>query len=63
MIKLTLKDAATGQRILPAFYSENYISLLAGEERTITIAFPTGESKPAIGLRGWNLDTETIAVK
>jgi hypothetical protein len=33
MIKLTLKDAATGQRILPAYYSENYVSLLPGEER------------------------------
>ncbi len=63
MIKLTLKDAATGQRILPAYYSENYVSLLPGEERTITVAFPAGESRPAIGLRGWNLETETVDVK
>ena len=39
MIKLTLDDAATGQRILPAYYSENYVSLLPGEERTVTVAF------------------------
>ncbi|HVC46308.1 MAG TPA: LamG-like jellyroll fold domain-containing protein [Terracidiphilus sp.] len=63
MVKLTLKDAATGKRILPAYYSENYVSLLPGEARTITIAFPAGESKPAIGLRGWNLGTQTIDVK
>ncbi|MGD0627898.1 MAG: LamG-like jellyroll fold domain-containing protein [Terracidiphilus sp.] len=63
LVKLTLKDAATGLRILPAYYSENYVSLLPGEERTIGIAFAAGASKPAIGLRGWNLEAETIAVQ
>jgi len=28
------------KRILPAYYSENYVSLLPGEERIITIDFP-----------------------
>jgi Exo-beta-D-glucosaminidase Ig-fold domain len=63
MIKLTLKDAATGKRILPAYYNENYVSLLPGESRTITIAFPAGEQKPAIGVRGWNLEEETVDAK
>jgi len=63
MIKLTLKDAATGERILPAYYSENYVSLLPGEERTITVNFPAGAGKAAIGLRGWNLATSTIAAE
>jgi hypothetical protein len=63
MTKLTLKDAATGERILPAYYGENYVSLLAGEERTITVKFPAGSAKPAVGLRGWNLQTQTIDVK
>jgi len=61
MVKLTLKDAATGARILPAYYSENYVSLLPGEERTITVEYPDGQGKPAIGLRGWNLATQTVA--
>ncbi len=63
MVKLTLEDAATGQRILPAYYSENYVSLLPGEERTVTVMFPAGDAKPAVGLRGWNLATQTIAVE
>ena len=63
MIKLTLKDSVTGARILPAYYSENYVSMLPGEERVITIEFPAGHTKAAIGLRGWNLATEAIAAE
>jgi hypothetical protein len=63
MIKLTLNDAAAGERILPAYYSENYASLLPGEARTITIDFPAGQSKPSIGIRGWNIVTQTVAVE
>ncbi len=60
MIKLTLKDAATGKRILPAYYGENYVSMLPGETRTISIEFPAGSAKAGIGLRGWNLPAATI---
>jgi hypothetical protein len=63
MIKLTLENAATGQRILPAYYSDNYVSLLPGEERSVSVAFTAGDAAPAIGLRGWNLATQTIAVQ
>jgi hypothetical protein len=63
MIKLTLEDSGTGMRILPAYYDDNYISLLPGEERTVTIRFPAGSSRPAIGLRGWNEETGTVQVE
>ncbi len=62
LVKLTLEDAATGNRILPAYSSDNYISLLPGDQRTVTIAFPAGEATPQIALRGWNLTAQTIAV-
>jgi hypothetical protein len=62
LIKLTLKKAANGERILPAYYSDNYISLLPGEKRSVTIAFPAGEDAPALGLRAWNLAEEKIAI-
>ncbi|MBV8971771.1 MAG: beta galactosidase jelly roll domain-containing protein [Sphingomonadaceae bacterium] len=52
--KLTLLDAA-GARILPAYYSDNYVSLLPGERRTIDVAFPAGKRPAAIALRGWNV--------
>jgi hypothetical protein len=63
LLKLTLKDAATGDRILPAYYSQNYFSLLPGEEQTITINFRAGTNKPTLTLRGWNQTETTIAVQ
>jgi hypothetical protein len=63
LVKLTLLNSATRERILPAYYSENYVSLLAGEERTVTVEFPQGSEKPAVALRGWNLASSNIAVK
>ena len=62
LVKLTLKDAATGERILPAYYSENYVSMLPGETRTITVDFAAGTAKPAVGVRGWNVETQTVSV-
>jgi hypothetical protein len=62
LLKLTLKDAATGARILPAYYSENYLSLLPGEENTITVKFSAGPNQPTLALRGWNLTSEAVAV-
>lgn len=62
MLKVTLKDAATGKRILPAYYSDNYVSLLPGEERTITVEFPTGTNTPDFGLRGWNLSSQVVGL-
>ena len=63
LVELTLKDASTGDRILPAYYSQNYVSLLPGEEQTVTVNFPAGNEKPAIGLRGWNIAADTVDVK
>jgi hypothetical protein len=55
--KLTTFYAADGSEVLPAFYSDNYISLLPGEERTVTIDLPQASKKQAIQvkLRGWNV--------
>ena len=34
--RLRLTDAKTGERILPVYWSENYVTLMPGEERVIT---------------------------
>ncbi len=62
--KLTLLNASDGSRILPAYYSDNYVSLLPGQTRNIEIEYPASAATgPAqISLRGWNLVTQTILV-
>jgi hypothetical protein len=54
--KLTLLHA-DGTQVLPAYYSDNYVSLLPGEDRLITISLPEKERSRGIRLelRGWNV--------
>ena len=63
--KLTLVNAGDGSRILPAYYTDNYVSLLPGESREIEIEYPAKSATGAaqLTLRGWNLPQQTIAVK
>ncbi len=54
--KLTLMNASDKTRILPAYYSDNYVSLLPGESREIEIEYPASVAKgePQVNLRGWS---------
>ena len=59
MVHLQLFDKTTDQRILPAFYGDNYLNLLPGTKREVTIEIPVqaGTSHDfAIRVDGWNLD-------
>jgi hypothetical protein len=62
--KLTLLSAKTHARVLPAYFSDNYISLLPGQSQTVEIDVP-GDAKAGaleVALRGWNTAAQTIAV-
>ena len=60
--KLTLVDDR-GARILPAYYSDNYVSLLPGETRVVTVHVPGGSGgRMTLQLRGWNLFPATQVV-
>ncbi|BDI29057.1 beta-mannosidase [Capsulimonas corticalis] len=63
MTHLQLRRQRSGARVLPAFYSDNYVSLLPGETRTITIDAAkedfAGET-PQVVIDGWNA---TVAPK
>jgi len=63
--KLTLVSSRDKVRILPAYYSDNYISLLPGETRSIEVEYPASAIKGGaeINLRGWNAVPQTITVK
>jgi hypothetical protein len=62
--KLTLVNS-DGSRILPAYYSDNYVSLLPGETREVEIEYPASSAKgaPQVKLRGWSLGETTVGVK
>ena len=49
-------------RILPAYWSDNYVSLLPGESRAIDVEYPSGEGRGAaqVAIRGWNVAPQTI---
>jgi Glycosyl hydrolase 2 galactose-binding domain-like/Exo-beta-D-glucosaminidase Ig-fold domain/Glycosyl hydrolases family 2/Glycosyl hydrolases family 2, TIM barrel domain len=58
MTHLQLRNAHTGQRVLPVFYSDNYISLLPGENKKITVEFSRvnlGSDAPLLAVDGWNV--------
>lgn len=58
MIRLKVYGRKTGERILPAYYSDNYISLLPGEEKEISISFKDEDTRgetPAVKISGFNI--------
>ena len=42
--RLRLVNAKTGARILPAIFSDGYVTLLPGETRTLTVEVPAGQT-------------------
>jgi hypothetical protein len=62
--KLTLLHR-DGSQVLPAYYSDNYVSLLPGEERAVTISLPRGEGKAGmqLELRGWNTPPVSVIIR
>jgi hypothetical protein len=53
-----------GARILPAYYSDNYLSLLPGETREVVIRYPaTIAGSPSVRLRGWNVREGSVAAR
>jgi hypothetical protein len=56
-------SSATGEDLLPAFYSDNYFSLMPGESKTVTVEFKPKYLKggePIFKLSGWNTKAEKI---
>jgi hypothetical protein len=60
--KLVTTRAANGSEVLPTFYSDNYISLLPGEVRTVTVDMPEVDAKRALRLTvsGWNVARTSV---
>jgi hypothetical protein len=57
MAHLQLRRKGTDERVLPVYYSDNYVSLLPGESRTISIEASEADldgDMPRVALDGWN---------
>lgn len=55
--KIKLKDKTTGESILPVFFDDDYVSLMPGETRMISLTVDTTNLKdkqPSLHLEGWN---------
>jgi hypothetical protein len=58
MAHLQLRQAHSGRRVLPVFYSDNYLCLLPGETRKLDIeadAADLGGEEPLLAVDGWNV--------
>lgn len=63
--RFSLVKAATKKRILPVFYSDNYVSVLPGESKTLLLDYTPSDSNKDIlvSLQGWNGEEQFIAIK
>jgi Exo-beta-D-glucosaminidase Ig-fold domain/Glycosyl hydrolases family 2/Glycosyl hydrolases family 2, sugar binding domain/Glycosyl hydrolases family 2, TIM barrel domain len=58
MAHVQLRRKGSGERVLPVYYSDNYVSLVPNESRTITIEAATSDLKGQAALvvvDGWNV--------
>ena len=58
MIRLKVTGTNSGERILPAFFSDNFFSLLPGESKSLRISVKAEDcrgEKPTVAISGFNL--------
>jgi hypothetical protein len=61
-LKLNLRDSKTGERILPAYFSDGYFTLFPGEEKTIEMECleNTAGREVHISVEGYNVERQSI---
>lgn len=63
--RISLIDTTTMKRILPVFYSDNYVSVLPGEKKTVYIDYAKEDNikNAEVSISGWNVDKQYIQIK
>ncbi len=61
--RIAIIDKSTGKRVLPAFFSDNYVSVLPGEQKTIEAEITSATGALQLEYYGWNTDRQTIDLK
>jgi hypothetical protein len=66
MARLKVSRAASGTRVLPVFYEDNYVSLLPGEKRCVEMTFATADlagEAPILSVEGWNIVAAQVELR
>src|ERR1035437_6504760 len=64
--RIALLNRATGKRVLPAFYSDNYVSILPGETKTVYIEYDNtliATQDKLVEVYGWNVLDQKVDIK
>ncbi len=63
--RIALINTSNGERILPTFYSDNYISILPGESKSVEVEYPAkyNSIKKRIQVYGWNVKEQQVSIE
>jgi hypothetical protein len=63
--ELTIRKQSTNARLLPAYASDNFVSLLPGEKRRISVEVPqtAGNGPMQVSFSGWNVRRSVVPVQ
>lgn len=62
--RLALVNPSTQKRILPVFYTDNYVSVLPGDSKTVVLDYTPSPDVPApvVSVEGWNVTKQLVPV-
>jgi hypothetical protein len=63
--RIALIEESTGKRILPCFFSDNYISIMPSETKTVSIEYPASKASvsKSVEVYGWNVEEQRVEIK
>jgi mannosylglycoprotein endo-beta-mannosidase len=59
--RFSLVDPVTKKRLLPVFYSDNYISVVPGRSKKIIMEYMGGK-RPLVSVSGWNVKEQYFSI-
>ncbi len=65
MIRLKVQRSQSAERVLPAVFDDNYLTLLPGEQKRVSVQFETSAlagEEPRLLVEGWNITPAEIPV-
>ncbi len=60
--RIALLHAATGQRVLPTFYDDNYLSIVPDDTKTVCLEY-TKDTDVQVSVEGWNVPRQVLDLK